>query len=198
MTAAVAASNIGRNQRGLAMGTRQNEIPRYVIEHLHVDPAIGTAFDRADTVQRIEKALVILPEDVLDLFLSGYRNLVIRIGPDTGFPVGMSTRTEGSIHQRRYTIVIYPEHRDWPEDRFIGGFLRELGHVVARRPPETEWPLSRAERSRYREALECRADAVVWRWGLRHYSMAYLTATYPSHWVDRILDQIGKMLMQEH
>jgi hypothetical protein len=157
------------------------------------DPAV-----MAVIVARIEKAFSCLPEDVLNLFLLGNRILAVVVAPDTGLPLGMTTKTSGQGPSESYGVVVRPEHKDWPEDRFIGAFLRELGHVVSRRPPEDEWPQTRGERSRYKEQLECRADTMVWRWGLRHYSMAYLAATYPAHWVDRIVDQISKMLLDDY
>jgi hypothetical protein len=117
--------------------------------------------------------------------------------PDVQFPVGMSTKTDGPAHKRKYTIFLYSEHTHWPEDHFIGALLHELGHVVAQRPPESEWPVSRAERARFKEMLESRADAMVWRWGLRHYNICYLCATYPEHWVHRIINNITKVLLEE-
>jgi hypothetical protein len=117
--------------------------------------------------------------------------------PNTALPLGMRTSSEGPPEARTYTIMVFREHEEWSENHFLGAFLRELGHVVAERPPESEWPTPRGERSRFREKLEYRADAMVWRWGLRHYSMSHLTATYQPHWVDRIVEEIGKILVKE-
>lgn len=147
--------------------------------------------------ERYEKALSLLPDEALDLFSSHKRNVQVIVMPDPKLPVGMSTRSEGPPKQRRYTIVLYEEHARWPEDHFLGGLLRELGHVVAKRPPEDEWPKVRGERAHFKEMLECRADAMVWRWGLRHYNMSYLAATFPQHWVDRIVKQIGDLFLTE-
>lgn len=174
-----------------------NAISSYVKHNLQCDDTFRDSKKRELILTRVEKAFSFLPEDVLDLFLSGFRPLAMVIVPDTGLPLGMSTRSEGPASDRKYTVVLYPEHHEWAEDRFIGGFLRELAHVVAQRPPEDEWPHSRGDRARYKEQLECRADTMVWRWGLRHYCMAYLAATYPQHWVERIVDQIGKMLLDQ-
>ncbi len=147
---------------------------------------------------RFEKAFSLLPEDVLDLFLSRHRSLAVIVTANSAFPMGMATSTEGPASSRRYTIVVYDEHQTWPENHFIGAFLRELGHVVAERPPEDEWPPGRGDRSRYKEKLECRADAMVWNWGLRHYSMSHLSATYPPHWVDRIVEDISKTVLDDY
>jgi hypothetical protein len=152
---------------------------------------------RETMLSRFRKAFSLLPSGVADLFLSHSRHLAITVMPDMDFPFGMSTRTEGQTGSRQYTITVYHEHGDWPEARFIGAFLRELGHVVAQRPPEEEWPVARAERAKFKEQLENRADAMVWRWGLRHYNMTYITATFPEHWVEPILAGIGKSLQEE-
>jgi len=152
---------------------------------------------REAMVERFGKALSVLPEEIQDLFLSGSRRLTVTVLGDTIVPFGMSTRAEGPPMKRHYIIVAYMEHHAWPEDRFLGAFLRELAHVVAQRPPEEEWPAARADRARFKERMELRADAMVWRWGLRHYSMSYLVATFPEHWVERIVDQIGKTLLEE-
>jgi hypothetical protein len=153
---------------------------------------------RAETLKRIEKAFSLLPEDVLELFLSAARSLTVVVAPDQSIPFGMSTTSQGPSRSREYVITIHEENQNWPEDLFIGSFLRELGHVVAQRPPENEWPQTRGDRARYKERLEYVADAMVWRWGLRHYSIRHLTATYPEHWVERIVDEIGKVLLEEN
>jgi hypothetical protein len=151
----------------------------------------------SSAAERFEKALSLLPEDVLKIFLAGARNLTVVIMPDAGLPLGMSTRSQGPPEARTYRIMLYEEQQEWSEDLFLGAFLRELGHVVAERPPEVEWPKSRGDRARYKERLEYVADAMVWRWGLRHYSMRHLTATYPKHWVEKIVVEIGKILLEE-
>jgi hypothetical protein len=145
----------------------------------------------------IVKAFSLLPQDVLNLFMAEARSLTIRIMPNPGFPLGMRTTSQGPIDARNYTIVMYREHLDMEENRFIGSFLRELGHAVIQSPPESEWPASKAERSQLKEMLELRADAAVWSWGLRHYGMAYLWGTYPSHVADRIVADIEHLLKDE-
>jgi hypothetical protein len=179
------------------MTLEQRSLDEYV-------PAIvsfkGVAPDRrtrATLLLRFEKALSLVPEEVLHLFLSGSRHLTVSVMADTALPLGMATRTEGPPGKRRYTIVSYLEHAGWPEDRFIGAFLRELGHVVAQRPREEEWPVARGDRARFKEKLEHRADALVWQWGLRHYSMSYLATTFPEHWVERIVVEIEKTLLEK-
>jgi len=152
---------------------------------------------RSETALRIEKAFSLMPRDVLELFLSGERALQITVGPDTGFPLGMRTKTQGPPDDRKYAISMQEEEVAWPEERFLGSFLRELGHVVAQRPPESEWPEARGDRSRFRERLEAIADAMVWRWGLRHYNMSHLAATYPAHRLEMIITQIGEILEEE-
>jgi len=150
------------------------------------------------TLARFQKALECLPEDVLDLFLSGARQLTVLVVPDPGLPMGMSTRSAGPPDRRRYTVTVFEEHQSWAENHFLGAFLRELGHVVGGRPPEEEWPSSRAERALYKEMLECRADAMVWKWGLKHYSLSYLHATFPPHWVDRIVSDISRTILEDY
>ncbi len=179
------------------MTQKTDAVAKYVREHVQIERSRNDNGSSPVSTDRFEKIFSILPEDVLDLFLTGERSLSVKVMPDPSLPLGMQTRTEGPIRLRKYTIVVYQEHFQWPEDLFIGAFLRELGHVVAERPPEKEWPTSRGDRSRFREKLECRADAMVWRWGLRHYNIRFLTATYPEHWVKAIIEQIGKMLLEE-
>ncbi len=157
----------------------------------------ASADKEATTLSRIEKILSLLPEEVLDLLLAGKRNLTISVAPDLQIPFGMNTQSQGAPRKRRFTITIYAEQQDWPEDLFIGSLLRELAHVVADIPPEAEWPASRGDKARFKERMEYIADATVWKWGLRHYSIRHLTSTYPEHWVDRIVEEIGRILLQE-
>lgn len=179
------------------MTEHTQEIAAFVKQTLHASRKDIPDETRRLTVSRLEKVLSVLPDEIRDLFLSGSRNLTIRVLPDTGLPIGMKTSSYDRFQKRHYEIVIRTEHVHLPEDLFIGSVLRELGHVAAEVPPEDEWPASRGDRSRFKEKLECRADAMVWRWGLRHYSMRHLTATYPEHWVERIVEDIGKMLLEE-
>lgn len=180
------------------MGERDQSasLAQYVRDHVEFRTGETKHGTRSETLGRIGKAFGLLPEEVIDLFLSGSRSLAVLIVPDTGLPYGMSTASRGPADARVYTITVHEENQGWPEDLFLGAFLRELGHVVALRPPETEWPQSRGDRARYKERLEYIADAMVWRWGLRHYSIRHLTATYPEHWVERIVVEIGKILSE--
>ncbi|MCX5873834.1 MAG: hypothetical protein NTY51_11475 [Deltaproteobacteria bacterium] len=150
------------------------------------------------TRSRMARAFDSLPSDVLSLFLDGSRNLEIRVIPDPKLPFGMKTRSAVSSRALIYTLTVCDEAQDWSEDHFLGSFFRELGHVVAMLPPEDEWPLDRGERARFREHAECKADAMVWRWGLRHYDTIFLSATYPSHWVDKIVNDISLMLLSNN
>ena len=152
---------------------------------------------RETTRSRIAKAFESLPGEIVDLLLNGTRNLQIKLIPDPILPFGMKTRTESYLGRLIYSITICDEAQHWEEDRFLGSFLRELGHVVAMLPPESEWPTDRGERARFRELVECKADALVWKWGLRHYDIIYLGATYPSHWVDKIVNDISLMLIYD-
>lgn len=179
------------------MAATDNTIAEYVRQRVRLGRNSTNSSLRADTVGRIEKAFSLLPEDALDVFLSEKRPLTVLIEPDLKVPFGMSTRTARGARGSEYTITIREEHEDWPEDLFLGAFLRELAHVVRERPPEDEWPAARGDRARFRERIECLADAMVWRWGLRHYSMRHLYATYPEHWVEKILDEIGKALLED-
>lgn len=148
------------------------------------------------TAERIEKALDLLPDEVMQGILSGESKIFIRVVPDAGFPVGMATRSEGKARKPQYIISIRDEHLKLDEDLFTASLLREFGHVVAKRPHDSQWPSGRAERAAFRERLEARADAMVWRWGLRHYSMRFLMATYPEHHLERILEEISKALLE--
>jgi hypothetical protein len=179
------------------MTDREEVITHYVREHVRFAPGLRLVDRKADTIARFEQAFSLLPEKVLDLFLSGARKLSVTLNPDPGLPIGMVTGSHGPADKRSYSITVYDEQQDWPRDQFTGAFLRELGHVVVKRPPESEWPTAQGDRARFRERLECRADAMVWRWGLRHYSMSHLAATYPEHWVERIVEQISRMLLEE-
>ena len=172
-------------------------ISEYVRDHVRLSPHSKKRTVRADTSARIEKALSLLPDEALDLFLSNERLLTVIIEPDLKIPFGMNTRTRSYADGRKYTITIREEHEDWSEDLFLGAFLRELAHVVGEWPPEEEWPAARGDRARFRERMEYVADAMVWRWGLRHYSMRHLYATYPEHWVERIITEIGKIMLED-
>lgn len=180
------------------MSQQSEAVAKYVRHHVRPGRPDGDKKVASATAKRFEKAFSLLPEDVLGLFLSGARNLTVVIVPDVGLPLGMSTRSQGPPDARTYRIMLYEEQQEWAEDLFLGAFLRELGHVVAQRPPEPEWPKSRGDRARYKERIEYMADAMVWRWGLRHYSMRHLTATYPQHWVEKIVVEIGKLLLEEN
>ncbi len=180
------------------MTAKTDSVAAYVREHVHWECPLGDNEKRQPglAIQRIERAFLLLSDEVLDLFLSGDRMLFVRIESDAPLPLGMAMRSNGPTDARTYSIVVREEHLSWPEDLFIGAFLRELGHVVASRPPEAEWPQSRAERARYKEHLELKADAMVWQWRLKHYSMIHLTATYPEHWVEKIVEDIERMLRE--
>jgi hypothetical protein len=177
--------------------SQEDRIKEYVAKTVRLGPRLKDSKLLRLVIARMTKIFSLLPPDALELFLSEVRSLRIMIMPDTGFPFGMKTTSEGASEARRYTITIYQEHVGWSEDLFIGAMLHELGHAAARRPPEEEWPLDRRERAEFKEHLEARADAVVWKWGLRHYSMRYLTATYPEHHVERIVQAIAKELLEE-
>ena len=146
---------------------------------------------------RIEKAFGSLPEDVRLLFVTGERNLTVRILPNPGMPLGLRTFSKGPADQRTYTINLYEEHLDWDDNRLIGAFLRELAHVVIETPPLEEWPEAKDKKAEFKELSELKADVQLWRWGLRHYSMAFLWATYPDHWAERIQADIERMLQEE-
>ena len=173
------------------------EIAGFVKKTLHVPGKDVSNETKRIAGERLEKVFSVLPDKIVELFMTGDRPLTIRILPDTGLPVGMKTSSMEHGQGPRYEIVVRDEHVRFPEDLFIASMLRELGHVVGEIPPEADWPATRGDRARFKESLECRADAMVWRWGLRHYSMRYLTATFPEHWVERIVEDIGKMLLTE-
>ncbi|MGC8605765.1 MAG: hypothetical protein ACP5VS_19040 [Desulfomonilaceae bacterium] len=147
------------------------------------------------TKSRVIRAFENLPLEILNLFLDGSRNLSIKIIPDPKLPFGMRTITERSSKELVYTLNICDEAQGWAEDHFLGAVLRQLGHITAELPPDDEWPKERGARARFKESIECKADALVWSWGLRHYDMIYLSETYPSHWVDKIVNDISMMML---
>lgn len=175
---------------------RAESIREYAESNVKASRFLGEAGCRAILVGRFEKAFSVLPDEVADLFLSGKRRLTVIMEPDPGLPSGMRTQADGPREDRRHTIIVFREHLEWPEDLFLGALLRELGHVVGNRPPESEWPEARSERTRFKELLENRADAVVWKWGLRHYNMRFLAATYPPHRLDDIIAAIERNLVE--
>jgi hypothetical protein len=181
----------------MADSKRDTAIDRFIEGSVRFEGVAPDAATREKTRKRLKKALKLIPEEAQDLFLKSERRLTVVIKPDPVVSLGMATIVEGPRKSRSYTITIYEEQTRRQEDLFVGSVLRELGHVVLERPPEREWPEARAERTRYKQALECRADAEVWKWGLRHYSMRHLTATYPPHWVDAIVEEIEKCLTEE-
>jgi hypothetical protein len=175
--------------------THEKKTTRSMVQDsLRLAGGVRDCRNREIAAARYEQALSLLPEEVLDSFLAGRYAVRIIVMPDPQLPMGMSIKVEDSGNKRRYTIFVYEEQCGWPEDRFLGALLRELGHVVAGKPPEHRWPQARGERARFKEMLECKADALVWQWGLRHYSMSHLNATYPPHWVDRIVKQISEYM----
>lgn len=179
------------------MREKEDALDEYVRDAVHWRSPRGDRKERTIAALRIKKAFSLLPHKVLTLFLSGARVLDIEVVEDTPIPLGMRTSVQGLAPGRVYKITLHREEAAGPEDSFIGSFLRELGHVVAERPPEDEWPKSRAERTCFKQKLESRADAMVWRWGLRHYSMIHLSAAYPQHRLDAIIADIARVLLEE-
>lgn len=169
-------------------------IHAFVAEITTCGPEIDKPYLLELTRQRVEKAFSILPQEAVELFVNRQRAVSVVVRPDTGLPREMGTETVGSEHDRRYIITIYEEHQSWPENRFIAGFIRELGHAAANRPPESRWPKSRKERAEYREKLEHRADAMVWKWGLKELSIAHMSVTYPAHQVERIIEGVEAVM----
>jgi hypothetical protein len=177
------------------MNTSHQEVMEFVANVVRFHPSLDAAI-RKRSKSLLRQAFFLLPAKVRDRFLGGIPPLSILVLPDEALPVGMTTGVEVLQSTRTYLITMHSEHLDWPDKDFIGAFLRELGHVEGRRPPEDEWPIPRAERSKFREILECRADAMVWRWGLKEYSLAHLNRTYPAHWMERIVADIEAMLAE--
>jgi hypothetical protein len=177
------------------MHEKMTEIADYVRRRLVFAEPVGRAEEKLFT-QRLEKSFLVLPLNVLALFLSQKRVVTFQVSKNPGFPVGMHTAVHGGPDERSYEVIMLREHQGWSEDCFIGGFLRELGHVVCQKPPDSEWPRTRGDRARFKEQLEYVADAVVWEWGLRHYSVSYIQATFPQHWVERIVQKVSEMVLQ--
>jgi hypothetical protein len=149
------------------------------------------------TITKICKVFSLLPENDLALFIDGQRNLRINFKRNLQIPLGMSTSSAGVAGKRTYQIVAYDEQQDIPEDLFIGSLLRELALVVLEIPPISEWPPARGDKARYKERMEYMADATVWKWGLRHYSIRHITSTYPAHWADTIIKEISRIMVEE-
>lgn len=173
---------------------RQSAIQQYLtgrVRRLAGQP--GSSLAR-ETTARLQKAFALLPSDTQDLLLSGTIDLAVIVAPNPGLPMGMQTTREEVIDHQRCTIITYEEHQEWSEEVFIGAFLRQLAHVVAGHPSEEEWPASRAERARFKELLEHQADALLWRWGLKDYSMCYIQASYAPHRVPLIMSEIERLL----
>ncbi len=53
------------------------------------------------------------------------------------------------------------------------------------------------DRARFKERLEYVADAMGLEMGSSSLQHPPLTATYPEHWVERIVVEIGKVLLEE-
>ncbi|MDQ1239225.1 MAG: hypothetical protein QG577_1410 [Thermodesulfobacteriota bacterium] len=177
------------------MQAKTMDIAQYVSRRLAFDEPLGPE-EAGIFRRRLEKSFSVLPPDVLALFLSQKRVVTFQVSKNPGFPVGMHTAVHGGPDERSYEVIMLREHQEWSEDCFIGGFLRELGHVVCQKPPDSEWPRTRGDRARFKEQLEYVADAVVWEWGLRHYSVSYIQATFPQHWVERIVQKVSEMVLQ--
>ncbi len=150
-----------------------------------------------DSTERIKKAFDLLPDEVTNQFLSGEIRLTVIVEPEPFIPMGMKIRADGPLELRRFTVAVFQGQLEWPEDVFIASFLREIAQAAAGRPPEEEWPTKRGERSRFREMLENQADLMLWKWGLREQDIRFLTATYPPHRVDEIVEAIDEMLRAE-
>lgn len=176
------------------MNADEVSVGKYLKDNLEFHPDVADDQIREFAAARFTNAFLLLPGDILDMFLSGSRRLKIRLSPNTALPMGMATRSEGDSKVGKFIITSYPEHLEWDERHFIGAFLRELGHVVLNRPPEVEWPTGRLERSQFKEELECKADTIVWKWGLMSFNVDYLYNTYPTHWAERIIESIEKFL----
>ncbi|MCA1962255.1 MAG: hypothetical protein LDL33_15865 [Desulfomonile sp.] len=169
--------------------SRPEEIETLVRRCFHV--AEGMAGRLAPFTRTwIEKAFGLLPDAAADLFISGRRDLTVLLTPDPGLPLGMKVSSEGPTDARRYTITIFEELQELPEDLFIASFLRQLALVSEEIPPEEDWPAQRSQRSRMRELLEARADALVWDWGLKDQNLRFLEATYPPYIVKDIIASI--------
>lgn len=172
-------------------------IEKFVNSRLIEKESSAKSKSSREICSRFVAAVKLLPDDELELFLTERRRISIDIIADPKLPFGMKTRSGGSFPTRQYTVLICEECSEWDENRFIGGLLRELGHIVAEIPPEEEWPISRGDRARFKEHSELVADCMVWKWGLRHYDMSFLVSTYPPHWVDRIVTDIEKLIVAD-
>ncbi|MDD3472826.1 MAG: hypothetical protein PHS86_08595 [Syntrophaceae bacterium] len=180
--------------KGPMVSEKFNLLQKYLNQKVISEKTFADSKYFSDISSKVFKAMSSLPEEFQQLFLGGNRNILFKIVSDPKLPFGMKTVSSGSGRSRIYNVLICEECAEWPENRFLGAILREVGHVIAEIPPEEEWPTIRGQRARFKEFLELQADCRLWRWGLRHYDMAYLVATFPSHWVDRIVADIQKLL----
>ncbi len=171
------------------------ELLERFVRSLISEPKSPTASHHiAEICSRIAMALKLLPDDERDTFVSGRRKLSVEIVREPKIPFGMKTRSTTGIENREYTIFVCEECGEWEQNRFLGALFHEFGHIISEIPPEEEWPITRGDRARFKEYRELLADCVVWKWGLRHYDVSYLIATFPPHWVDRIITDIEKLM----
>ncbi len=145
---------------------------------------------------RIAQTLDLLPDRAFDLFLNHHRDVAFRVLVQSDVPLGMRTLVSGPKHARQYSILLYDDQLHWKEKLFHGALLRELAHVVLEKPAPFELPVNRRERSMHIEHMEHRADALVWRWGLRDYSVHFISQTYPAQYVDRILMHVADLMLR--
>jgi hypothetical protein len=178
------------------MPSKNDQVAQYLRDHVTINLPSQDPRARTSVSKRFTRVFSLLPDQALELFLSGRRPLSIAVMPTPGAPMTMRTESSGPVYAREYSIVLYEEHLSLPEDPFVGAVLRELGHVVGQIPPEEEWPPTRVDRAQFKERLENLADAMVWRWGLKRYSLAYLNTTFPPHWVERIVGDIERVVAE--
>lgn len=179
------------------MSEQPELLEEFVRSRLIVSKSLSNLQPVQEICSRFVKALKLLPDHEKQIFLSSNRNMSIEIVGDPKVPFGMKTRSTGHSETRKYTVIICRECGGWDENRFLGALLREFGHIITEIPPDHEWPISRGDWARFKEHRELIADSMVWKWGLRHYDMSYLVSTFPSHWVERIVTDIEKLIQSD-
>lgn len=167
---------------------------RQMIDHVHgilkIEGNVAAPGLKERSADLISQVLSLAPQDVLKTLLESDRSLAIRLSQDSGLPMPMKTTCKRHKGTNQYTIYMQPHHADLSRNVFIGAFLREIAHVVLEIPPKEEWPSDRRQRAEMKEDLELKADALVWSWGLRHYDLAYIWATFPNHIAEQLISDI--------
>ncbi len=176
-------TNINKNKPDL-------QLMDHVRSILKIEGKISDQEIQEQIVGLVTEVMKIAPEEVSRELLERERSLTIHVTQDSGLPMPMKTTCKRDKGVNRYTIAMQLHHVDLSRNVFVGAFLREIAHVVLEIPPEQEWPTDRRIRAEMKKDLELKADSQVWSWGLRHYDIAYIWATFPNHIAEQLISDI--------